>query len=237
MFNFTQKYPISISRIAAYTTLAAAGLAVEPATAGVITSGAGFVPVTIAPGQTKAINFGGGVGSVFQFGQTLDFSSGFSALIQRGPNGGTAQSIMIPGGGNDPARVGSGYVISAGKAWYFNDTGTLNDVGGASAGNWNAVSSPGTVVRGYLGVRFTSAALSPGLHYGFFDVSFDNNPTYRAGTMTVYGWAYEDQADTAITTQSTVPEPMTAIPAGLGLLALGASGLRARRRKATAPVE
>jgi hypothetical protein len=188
MLNFTQKHPIPLTRLAAYTTLAAAGLAVEPAMAGVIASGPGFVPVTIAVGETKGIDFGSGVGSVFQFAH---FAYGsYSALIQRGPNAGATQSILVPGGGNDPARLGSGYVVSAGKAWYFNDTGTLNDVAGGSAGNWNN-SSAGTFVRGYLGVRFTSAVLSPGLHYGFFDVGYDNNPDYVHGTMTIYGWAYE----------------------------------------------
>jgi hypothetical protein len=75
-----------------------------------------------------------------------------------------------------------------------------------------------------MGVRFQSTSLSPGTHYGYL------NLTRNGSTLTVTGWGYETTADTAITTAETAtPEPATSIPIGLGLLALGAAGLRRKR--------
>ncbi len=209
-----------VQRLAGYSTLALAGLSAEPAVAGIIASGPGFVPVTVAPSEVKGISFGGSLGSIFQFNEFAHSTSYLSALIQRGPNAVATQSIVA--NGNDPRRLGPGYLINAGLNWYANATGTTNDVGGGSAGAWNSA-NPGTVVRGFLGVRFN---LGDGAHYGFFDVSYDNTPNRNIGTMTIWGWAYEDSADTAITTGASgaVPEPATALPIGLGLLALGAAG-------------
>src|SRR6185295_2004604 len=196
--NFTQKS--LLTRLAGYSTLAVAGLAGEPAVAATVTSGTGFAPVTIAPTQVAAIGFGGGVGSPFQFAEAV-ISSSMQAVIQRGPQAGITQSIVAAIGINDPRRLGAGYLISAGLNWYGNAVGTANDIAGNSAGQWN---SPTTaeVVRGFLGIRFISPALSPGLHYGFFDVSYDNNPSSSNGKLTIWAWAFETDPDTSITTFS-----------------------------------
>ena len=221
-----------------YSALAAAGLLVEPATAGVITSGPGFTPIHVAPGQTKVVDFGSGLGAIFQFAEVSAYSSGFSAVLQRGPAaacpGGTCQQFLFPGYNNNPARLGNNYAISVARAWFGNvGAGTTNDIAGISSGSWNAAA--GTKVQGFLGVRFTSTKLSAGYHYGYFDISYDNAPSYANGTMTIGGWAYDDQSGVPITTpDGGVPEPATMLPMGLGLLALGAAGIRAKRSRQNA---
>jgi len=69
--------------------------------------------------------------------------------------------------------------------------------------------------RGFVGVQFDIPGGSP--HFGYLDIEIDNEEQF----LTLYGGAYESQADTPIT---TVPEPSS-----LGLLALGAAGLAAWR--------
>ncbi|MCA9235173.1 MAG: PEP-CTERM sorting domain-containing protein [Planctomycetales bacterium] len=74
----------------------------------------------------------------------------------------------------------------------------------------------------FIGLSFPIAGAT---HYGWVRVTIDN----AAGTFVINDWAYEDVAGAGITTPC-VPEPTT-----LGLLAAGAVGVAAmRRRKAAA---
>jgi MYXO-CTERM domain-containing protein len=84
--------------------------------------------------------------------------------------------------------------------------------------------------RGYLPVRLTAAGVE-NYNYGWieYEVNVD------ASTATLYGWAWETTPHTAIFTGQTtaVPEPAETV-LGLGLLALGAAGVkRWRQRRAT----
>jgi hypothetical protein len=139
-----------------------------------------------------------------------------------------AQSAVV-GTFGDPRRLAGGYLVGPGLNFYTVGTNTINDVAGASNGRWNGSG----VIRGFLGVRFMFSGSN---HYGFFDVSYDNNPNSASGMLTIHGWAVEDAAETALTTGPTdaaeIPEPGTVATLGLGLLALGAAGIRRKRAQA-----
>lgn len=213
-----------------YSALAAAGLLVEPATAGVVYSGPSFTAVTVVAGETKPIDFGAPFGQVFQFVGATTFYTPPSAsfVIQPGPAG-LAAAVVSPTLDN-PARLGSGYFIDGARTFRAISNGTGADFAGASNGFWNGAG----VIRGYAGFRFVSSGSN---YYGYFDVSYDNNPSSDNGTLTIHGWAYEDVAGTGITTGPTdiggaVPEPATLATLGLGLLAMGAAGIRKKRAQA-----
>jgi PEP-CTERM motif len=72
----------------------------------------------------------------------------------------------------------------------------------------------------YIGFSFLSF---PNTYYAWMRVDVDN----AAGTFVIKDWAYQDVAGKGITT-GAVPEPGT-----LGLLAAGATGLLALRRRAS----
>ncbi|MDQ8209480.1 PEP-CTERM sorting domain-containing protein [Coraliomargarita sp. SDUM461003] len=81
-----------------------------------------------------------------------------------------------------------------------------------------------TASNGYVGLFFTSSSVN---HAAWIRVSIDND----AGTFTIHDWAYENVSGVDIQA-GAIPEP-----ANLGLLASGAAGLmalRKRRRQAAA---
>jgi|GEM_PF-1922311 len=104
--------------------------------------------------------------------------------------------------------------------------------------------APGTgaaSVRGYLGFRIPDGA--SGFYFGWFDVTVSRDGTGHAGgtvgpatfqpvgtpsyfSLTIHAWAYDDTGAAILAGQTS------AVPGGAGLaaLAVGASGLRRRRR-------
>jgi hypothetical protein len=207
-----------------YGILALAGLTGESAHAGIVSNSQGFVPLTVGAGQSGSINFGGTVGSIFRFAgiTTSSFPSSANFVIQRGFDGANQQILSLSG--NDPVRLGTNYSVSAIRPWVNASNGTENDIAGFSSGNWNG---SGTVA-GFLGIRFQSSALTSGYHYGYFDVVFDNTPSSANGLLTIRGWAYETDANTAIMAPFA-PEPSSLLLAGLGMLSCGAAGIRSLR--------
>ncbi|MGJ3241610.1 MAG: hypothetical protein ACFE0O_01445 [Opitutales bacterium] len=83
-------------------------------------------------------------------------------------------------------------------------------------------------VNGFIGFSFDSSGAGAG--YGWAEVRFDLTNT----TLTILQWSWEADNNTAIQVGTTganpIPEPATTA-AGLGLLALGAAGLRCWRKK------
>ena len=220
-------------QLARYGILALAGLSAESAKAGVVTSSSqGFVPFTIGLGQSQSVDFGNGIGSPFRFsGASSFFSSGNASFVIQKNTPGLNQQILALGNvsaglADNPRRLAQNYVISAGRLnWINAGNGSENDIAGVGIGNWNGTGT----ITGFLGIRFTSSALTAGNHYGYFDVSYDNNPTDN-GHLTIRGWAYETTANAAITTPNA-PEPSSLLLAGLGMLSCGAAGIRASRER------
>jgi len=135
-------------------------------------------------------------------------------------------------------RLSTGAVIGATGSTLFDLPQGFVKVrsnGGSNAG-WSAQPqtnmtswSFGTsnAVRGFLAFRLGSTGQ---FNYGYFDLEFTRSSIAPGSTfaMTFHGWAYESTANQSITISGAA-----AVPGGAGLaaLALGAAGVRGRRRK------
>ena len=110
-------------------------------------------------------------------------------------------------------NYGRGAWLAATPGGYFaSDYGT---------GNWAGQS-------GFLGLQFESSTTG-GIHAGFVQLSVDANDSATPLAIRLTGVAWEDQAYTDIHVENiakVVPEPVS-----LGLLAMGAVGIAAMRRR------
>jgi hypothetical protein len=134
-------------------------------------------------------------------------------------------------------RLSTGAVIGANESTLFDlPQGFVKVQSNGSNAGWNAQPqtnmtswSFGTsnAVRGFLAFRLGSTGQ---FNYGYFDLEFTRSSQAPGSTfaMTVHGWAYESTANQSITISGAA-----AVTGGAGLaaLALGAAGVRGRRRK------
>ncbi len=100
-------------------------------------------------------------------------------------------------------------------------------------GNLNSVTNVVSGVATYIGFRFKLPSNNT-IVYGWADVTLTNDGD--SGIFTINRWAYEDSGASILAGPpgaSAVPEPAS-FAVGLGALALGAAGLRRRRRHAQA---
>ena len=115
------------------------------------------------------------------------------------------------------------------------DSKAIFDQGGFAGASLAASSSGSTVYSSqkglsqgqhFIGFRVVEdwEAEELTFNYGWVDLSFD----FIAGTVTVNRWAYETDADTAASVPGDAPVPGAG---GLIALALGAAGIRGRRRR------
>lgn len=210
MKSTTTKMPAAAKHGAAYTLAAAAAAGTADAHAAVVYSG----PQNIDIAQFNSQNL------------NLDGDAYNDILLKNYVFlGGNYQGVYV---NFFPGKVvgffsGFGYVSALGP-------GSIVDAATTSGGPFQASMAYGgnnpnaefnDVEGAFIGLAFPINATT---HYGWVRVDVDN----AAGTFNIVDWAYEDQPGVGITTPA-VPEPGT-----LGLLAAGAAGLAALRRRRSA---
>ncbi len=233
------------SRIARYAALTAA---IPAAAAHAESIGYNGAPIVIAPGEGAFIDFGAVFGEVFRFelrtqdpyGYSVDRSVSpdyFNAFFQFNPDnaGGVGAAAFIgyssaSGGiGNDPARLGSGAVVSSLAAFAGPMTTTFST--SHDIANRGATTSSGfgdwlPDARGFIGFRMLKDG---SFHYGWFDVETRNWASANRQALpelVIHGWALNTEPGVAIDT-GDIPAPAAG---GLLALAMGAAGLRRARQ-------
>ncbi len=223
----------SETRLKSYLATAAA------AGAGVVASSASAAVVTSAQGDYTTWSqslTGPGIASNNSWGNNaLPGMAVITAIILSNPANGRIAG-MTGGGGFGTARLSAGAVIGATMAanqWI----GTVlaagsNPPAGANPsfapvpGYWLSPSGADTQT-GYLAFRVDAG--SSQYYYGYFEITVSRTGIDASSTlsMSVTGWAYENTAGQSITIGGAA-----AVPGGAGLaaLAVGAAGLRGRRR-------
>lgn len=131
--------------------------------------------------------------------------------------------------GDDVARLTDGAAVAS-----FANRNVLRSItsetiigGSSTRGPWLG-NTMNLAAAGFVGVAINNGGST---NYGWIRIGISNDGTGAPVAFTVYDWAYETEANTPITV-GLIPEPSPA--AGLALLAAGAAGIAAwRRRKQT----
>jgi MYXO-CTERM domain-containing protein len=243
-----------IGRLAAYGALAGVTLPASAASGGIEFDTELGLEATAAGGSV-GIDFGAGFGSVFRASVTTSYYYGTfpvrgaigsgivffqDQVVQFDPGntgGWTAASLIgyAPNGFmSDPTRLALGSQIGAAGSWYpmSSGLGWQHDVAASRFTSFFSVRAGYTSTRfgdwepdqrGFMGFRFTKDG-GANYHYGWLDVEAD----LFGLTLTVHGWGFETEPNRPIGA-GDVPAPGVA---GLGLLAMGAAGVRRQRRLA-----
>jgi hypothetical protein len=181
----------------------------------------GLMNIPIGPTDVIGLNLDGDGANDFSFINAFVSDSGTPAdplddIYQLDLNTGTNSAVTTFIG--DPffitvlSALGPGVQLPGSESF---SSGTFK-MAGAPFSQWGGV-------HGYAGLAFD---ISGQTHYGWARLSVGTNPLLSA---TLHDWAYEEFPNTPIATGEggiAVPEP-----GALGLLALGAAGLAAYRRR------
>lgn len=167
---------------------------------------------------SRNVGFAGGA---VQFGQV---GTGTATRLERGKRFSSGNVVDGNQGWASSVRLAQSYWFGGG-GFFYSVNGTLGNGQEWGLGSGNATGSQS--LRGFLAFRISDGGSD--WYYGYFDVevSRDDNGSGSALSLTVHGWAYNDVAGQSITIGGA-----TAVPGGAGLsaLAIGAAGLRGRRR-------
>ena len=231
-----------------FSAAAAATLVAAPAAEGIIitSQSQGFTPLTAAvtpvagpdSGPDVSIRFpvGAGAGSL-GFGNisfnSYSFRVAGAYLVNVGiSQGGNNIRGTWAANGSYIQRFGRSAIIGDGIDETFDanfDDPRINTRAAATNGSaffqdgqWG--SNP--VTSGYAGFRIQNEANGT-TNYGWVRVTVTNDQENLPSSITINEWAYEDSPGTPI--PAGIPEP-SEIGLGLGLLALGAAGIRRHRK-------
>ncbi len=143
-------------------------------------------------------------GSIYIKNITVGSAAGFG-VVTNGFN-------LIPGlASNQPIGSADNFSSSVDSVFY--------------GGGLFSVSNISSVVATYIGFKFNPEGTEL---YGWANVTFTQEGNW--GTITITEWAYDDTGASILTgATGAIPEPAN-FAVGLGALALGAAGLRRRRR-------
>jgi len=142
---------------------------------------------------------------------------------------GSAQFIKASGanaGAHDVKKFSSGNTISAGAGAFDSvGDGSFRFVSSSGAGGeWSGAKAPNTT-SGFAGVTVKDNGNDI---FAWLRFSVENDTQGRPINVKLIDWAYESNGTAISTPTSPVP-----LPGSLGLLAMGASGLAAFRRRKT----
>ena len=207
-------HTVKFSPVVAGATSVAALFAASSLDAGIITNTAlSLAGATVGDGGVSSYDWNiDGAGGVEI---TLSSSSSYIGMYG-GVNG---FDLAVGGGLNQPLNLGAGAYVSNGLflgGSFFSSVltaGSISNATGFTSGE-----------SGYLGFQFTPGTTKL---YGWAEVILTEGSP--AGSFQIVQWAYEDSGANIQTPGGAIPEPAGAAT-GLGLLALGAAGVRRMRR-------
>lgn len=175
-------------------------------------------PISYSGLQNITVNAPGNYGLDLNADSVVDFifaalentDTGYHAVrVYSGTNNAVANASKLKA-----QQLNFGDPIPNGLTW-SNDGLKLAKRGGfGDKGNWSPDGTPG-----FLGVRFD---ISGQTHYGWVRVGV----TFQSTSFRIVDWAYNTTSGEAIRAGEPIPEPST-----LSLMALGAAGLLALRRR------
>lgn len=251
-----QKKKVLRSHLGAYSATAIASLAAAPAVHAEITNFTGFTVdgesttimgfrLTLAPGSSAfSANFGAnGHLKLGFFGYAMITSSLHNVTNARLSFGVNSGSVAVTAPQFTLAlNLAEGDPLD-GRQFAIEDGLLARKKDDAHSGQFFPPGS-GAAKTGYVGIRFS---LNGTINYGWLRMRVNNSqfgyPSQvymlpKAGSITIFG-AFDSkaniEADGFKVGSVAVPEPSVATLTGLGLLAMGAAGLREmRRRKAAA---
>jgi hypothetical protein len=149
------------------------------------------------------------------FSHSGNAGGGVGAFFAAGVYGASVAGIRANAGFRYASKLGSNINLNNLAAWVF-PGGGLAAFGGHTYSQWK---TPGT---GFVGFRFSLGGPS-NFYYGWARLTVDGTP---GNTFTLVDFAWADGGDQIATGQTVVPEP-----GSLGLLAVGAAGLLALRKR------